>query len=153
MIVMNGINQDEVVDLIALTSRLKITLQMLELVNRNDDFHKKYFYDLDKQIDHYKDNAELYSEDRIEKRTTITTRDCKLEFRQSRKWPNIFSKEERMLLHPDGTIGFWYNDRTDIRVGKERMESISLMKQAMLKCLDFEQIQVSAIRGNMRMVS
>lgn len=48
MVVLKGINDNEIGNMIQFARENNVILQLIELINTNDEFYKKYFYDLEK---------------------------------------------------------------------------------------------------------
>lgn len=161
MVVMAGVNDQEIIPMFQWASERNITLQLIELVDRGNKFtsdipNNQYFYDLDYVISMFSEHANLIAIDKIEKRTTLCLGDGRIEVRQSRKWPNTFATSERLLIHPDGTIGFWYNDKTDERITTDMNnvdEIYNMIEKAKAKSVNFELIKEASMKGHMPTVS
>lgn len=129
MVVVNGVNNPEIKGMLRWTTRKGIVLQMIEVVGKEQ---KKagMFFDLDPTVSSLSRKSLLVAKDKVEKITTIIGADFKVQMRQSRKWPELFYRNERMVIHPDGEIGFWLRQHTKLyAITKGRADRNSISSQ------------------------
>jgi len=93
MVVMSGINENEICDMLVFSKDNKIILQLIELIDSDKEFFSKYFYDLS--------GVEKELEDRADK---IITR----KFMQNRK-KYVLNDAEIEVVHPMHNTEFCKN--------------------------------------------
>jgi len=156
MVVVNGVNTSEIKQMLSWTGRKCIILQMIEVVGK-DQIEAGLFFDLDLVVESLSNSAALVSVDKLEKVTTIIGTNFRAQARQSRKWPKLFYRNERMVVHPDGEIGFWlYQHTKHYAISDERPNKTAILSQlqkARSLAMNPSETRALAKYGNRKMVS
>jgi molybdenum cofactor biosynthesis enzyme MoaA len=156
MVVINNVNTSEIKQMLSWTGQKGIILQMIEVVGK-DQIEAGLFCDLDPVVELLSNKASLVSVDKLEKVTTIIGTNFRAQARQSRKWPKMFYRNERMVLHPDGEIGFWlYQHTKHYAISNARPNKtaiLSQLKKTKSLAMNPSETRTLAKYGNRKMVS
>lgn len=156
MVVVDGVNSSEIKPMLDWTGRKGIILQMIEVAGK-EQIKAGLFFDLDPMVKSLSNGAALVSVDKLEKVTTIIGTDFRAQVRQSRKWPKLFYGNERMLIHPDGEIGFWLCQHTKhYAISDKRLSRTAILNRLQKSkslAMNPSEIRALAIYGNRKMVS
>jgi len=154
MVVLAGVNDREIEAMLRWAFDRHITLQLIELVGDPPSLFDKYFFDLDPVVDNLSIEATLFAQDRLDKRTTLITKRGRVEIRQSRKWPDQYYTGERMVIHPDGEIGFWLYQHTAMRAVDNGVDKIRKgIKEAKSMGINPREVEYAAKFGIRKCVS
>lgn len=154
MVVLAGVNDSEIDAMLRWTFGRRITLQLIELVGDPPSLMDRYHLDLAPVIRRLSKEASLIAQNKLDKRTTLITRKGRIEIRQSKRWPDQYHSKERMLIHPDGEIGFWLNRHTERKATAKSVKRLrEEIREAGLLGVNPTEVKVMADFGCISMVS
>lgn len=155
VVVVGGTTETEIDDIIKWSFDRNIVPQFIEVVGSPmPAIFDKYHFSLENVVSRLSEDALLVSHDRLDKRTTIILPNGKIEFRRSKAWPKQQYTWERAIVHSDGQLGIYYNERPGIDLGSGRATEVKAAIQALKKVeVSVTQLNLTAAVGNRRMVS
>ena len=149
VVVLRDLNVSEIDEIIRWAFERKVSPQFIEVVGSPlVSIFEKYFFSLNDVASRLAENARLVSYDRLDKRTTIVLQDGTVELRTCNRWPEQHYTWERTVVHPDGHLGIFCNDRTGISINGGKKNEISDALRALKQVkISKEQIEHAAAYG------
>ncbi len=155
VVVIADTTETEIDDIIHWAFNRNIVPQFIEVVGSPIPLtFDKYYFPLERVVSRLAEDALLVSHDHLDKRTTIILPNGKIEFRRSKEWPRQNYTWERAIVHSDGQLGIYYNERPGITIGNGSPQEVEAAIKALKEVsATKEQVNLTAEVGNRRMVS
>lgn len=155
VVVVAGVTDAEIDDIIQWAFSRNVVPQFIEIVGSPiPSTFDKYHFSLENVVSRLSENALLVAHDRIDKRTTIVLPDGTIEFRRSKLWPRQNYTWERAIVHSDGQLGIYYNERPGIMLDSGKPNEIKAAIQALKEVnVSAKQVDLVAALGSRPCVS